>query len=213
LQERGRQDLAEVVSAVAELADITCLLQEVPRGLGDAILRAEAYVQGEPFAVLLPDEILIGPTPGLRQLLARHQGRPGLALAVCDVPEDQVSRYGIIDAREHEPGVWEVRGVVEKPPLDKAPSRLAISGRYVLTADIFPALRATPPGAGGELQLTDAVATLLGHVPIWAYQLEGDRFDVGSLAGYLKAIIFLARQQPELWQELRAFIQNLGGGG
>ena len=208
LRQQGDLELLQAVEAIAELGRLHFVSQGQPLGLGHALLCARGHVGPEPFAVLLPDEILVGPTPGLRQLLDRHGSRPGLGFSVCRVPRDQVSRYGIIEGTEETPGVWGVSNLVEKPSPGESPSSLAVTGRYVLHPGIFEVLGRTAPGARSEIQLTDAIAAMIDDGPVWAYELEGERYDVGSLDGYLEATVALALGREDLRGSLLSFIEQ-----
>jgi len=209
LQERGRDALVEVLRGISELANMVYVRQKAQLGLGHAVLTTRDVVGDEPFAVLLPDDIIKSRIPATRQLMDVFRDLGGSVVAVEPVPEEQVSSYGIVETREVRHHVWEVLGLVEKPAPGQAPSHLGIVGRYILTPEVFEALEQTPPGAGGEIQLTDGLQLLLRRQRIFAYQFEGTRYDAGTPLGFLKASVALALQHPELGAEFRQFLRHL----
>ncbi|WP_369017846.1 UTP--glucose-1-phosphate uridylyltransferase GalU [Thermatribacter velox] len=217
LAERGDWESLELVREVAEYARIFYVRQKLPRGLGDAVLCAEHFVGDEPFAVLLADDLISAETPCLAQLMEVYRERGGAVIAVREVATEEVSSWGIVEAEEVTAEVFRVRGLVEKPDPKCAPSNLAIVGRYLLPPSIFAILKDTPPGKGGEVQLTDALERLLEEEEIWALRFRGEHFEVGSKLGYLKANIALAlkRQElaPDLFKFLKAFLSDLQEGG
>jgi UTP--glucose-1-phosphate uridylyltransferase len=171
---------------------------------------ARDLIGDEPFAVLLPDELLWNPArPCLSQMVATYQARGGNVISVLEVPADHVNRYGIVDPGAVDGAVTEVRGLVEKPAVDKAPSRLAVIGRYILQPEVMAILDAKETGAGGEIQLTDAMAQLIGKQPFHAQTFDGDRHDCGDKAGFIQANIALALERPDLAGPVRAFIRGL----
>ncbi len=174
------------------------VLQPEPLGLGHAVLCAEPVIAGRPFAVLLPDELLIADPPVLHQLVELAVARQGAALAVMEVPEAETVRYGIIAGEPLAGGLTRVHALIEKPPLGAAPSRLAAIGRYVLPASIVPILAAQKPGAQGEIQLSDAIATLATAEPVHALTVRCERYDCGQLPGWLSANLHLALRREEL---------------
>jgi UTP--glucose-1-phosphate uridylyltransferase len=185
--------------------------QSSPRGLGHAVSLAEEHVGGEPFAVLLPDDVLVGPPCCLEEMarIAAATGRP--VLAVRRVPPALVSAYGVIAGRPAagRPGLHEVADLVEKPAPEDAPSNLAIVGRYVLPPEVFGLLREQPAGVGGEIQLTDALRRLNRSLPFLAYEFPGRVFDTGSKLGFLQATIELAAEHPELGPDFRAYLASV----
>ena len=209
LRERGRDALVEVLRGISDLANMVYVRQKAQLGLGHAVLTARDVVGDEPFAVLLPDDIIKSRIPATRQLMDVFHDLGGSVVAVAPVPEEQVSSYGIVETREIRHHVWEVLGLVEKPAPGQAPSHLGIVGRYILTPEVFEALEQTPPGAGGEIQLTDGLQLLLRRQRIFAYQFEGTRYDAGTPLGFLKASVALALQHPELGPEFRQFLRHL----
>jgi len=184
--------------------------QQQMLGLGHAVGCAKHLIGDEPFAVLLADELLWNPAaPCLKQMVATYEQKGGNVVAVLEVPEEHTHRYGVVDPGTIEGAVTEVKGLVEKPPQGTAPSRLAVVGRYILQPDIFPLLDKGERGAGGEIQLTDAMAKLIGVQPFHAQTFNGDRHDCGDNAGFIQANIALALERPEIADSVRMFIKNL----
>ena len=184
--------------------------QQQMLGLGHAVGCAKHLIGDEPFAVLLADELLWNPAaPCLKQMVATYEQKGGNVVAVLEVPEEHTHRYGVVDPGTIEGAVTEVKGLVEKPPQGTAPSRLAVVGRYILQPDIFPLLDKGERGAGGEIQLTDAMAKLIGVQPFHAQTFDGDRHDCGDNAGFIQANIALALERPEIADSIRAFIKTV----
>lgn len=209
LEKRGKTESLALVRRVSELAELTTVHQEQPLGLGHAVLMGAPAVRGEPFAVLLPDDVIDADPPALQRMVELFDELDGPVLLVERVPRDAVNRYGIIEAAPLRPGVFEVRGLVEKPDPADAPSDLAIVGRYILTPDLFAVLERTGAGAGGEIQLTDGLRDLLAQRRIYACELAGVRHDAGNRLGFLQASLYFALKRPELAQALRAFLRTL----
>ncbi|MFC4303374.1 UTP--glucose-1-phosphate uridylyltransferase GalU [Cohnella boryungensis] len=211
LLKKGKLDLLSEVQKPSDLIDIHYIRQKEPRGLGHAIWCARKFIGNEPFAVLLGDDIVQSEVPCLRQMMDVYDRVQGSVLAVKNVPDDEVSRYGIVDP-DPDGGdgdrILRVRGVVEKPAPGFAPSNVAIIGRYVLTPAIFDILETQDVGAGGEIQLTDAIYRLMGHESVYAYKFEGTRYDTGEKLGYLKTIIDFALERPDLKDEVRAYLEE-----
>lgn len=206
LQETGREDLLKLVQDVSDMVDIHYVRQKEPKGLGHAVLCASKIIGDEPFAVLLGDDVVRSRVPALRQLMDVYDSVGASVLGVQEVPADEVSRYGIVQPREVGPRLFAVEDVVEKPPAPRAPSRLAVLGRYILEPDIFPILERTTPGAGGEIQLTDGIRQLLASRPVYAYWFDGRRYDVGDKLGFLEATVELALDRPDLGPRFRAYL-------
>ena len=206
---RGKPDLLAAVRALTALADVTCVHQPRPLGLGHAVLCGRDAVGDAPFAVLLPDDVIDAEPPALRQMLDVFAARGGPVLLVERVPRAAVHRYGIVAAEPLGAGVFRVTDLVEKPSAADAPSDLAILGRYVLTPDVFDALESTDRGAGGEIQLTDGLRRLLRTRPIHACALNGTRLDAGDRNGFLKATIHFAAKQPALAASLREALDGV----
>lgn len=209
LKAKGKKDLLELVQDISDLVDLHYIRQKEQLGLGHAVYYARQFIGEEPFGVLLGDDIVQSKTPCLQQLTELYDEVQSSVLAVMEVPEQDVNKYGILDAVEEKPGVYRVLDLVEKPPVGKAPSRLAIMGRYVLEPGIFPILADTKPGAGGEIQLTDALRVLCREKPIYGLAFEGKRYDVGDKLGYLKATVEFALGRPELAAGFREYLQSL----
>ena len=204
--------LALVRSVQPDDMDCAYVRQHRSLGLGHAVLCAEPLVGNEPFAVLLADDLMIGPrggTPVLAQMAQafRQQGRS--LLAVQEVPLDQVRRYGIVAGEPAGGPLMRVQRIVEKPAPEAAPSRMGVAGRYILTPAIFEEIRNQPKGAGGEIQLTDAIARLMAHEAVYAFQYAGKRYDCGSKKGFLEATVELALQHPEVGASFREYLKTL----
>ena len=198
LEERGKTHELEAVRRAGHLAAITVVYQAEPRGLGDAVLCAAEVVGNRPFMCMLPDDLSVGRTPVLSQLWAAHErhGRNPV-LAFMRVPRDEITRYGNPAVDQAQGRDYRVRGLVEKPRAEDATSDFAVMGRYVLTPDVFPALRETKPGALGEVQLTDGIAKLISRREVWGVEFEGELLDVGTPAGWLSTNVRLARDDHE----------------
>ncbi|HSS37481.1 MAG TPA: UTP--glucose-1-phosphate uridylyltransferase GalU [Polyangia bacterium] len=209
LERRGKgEDLAQI-RRITGLARFASVRQGEARGLGHAVLCAREVVGNEPFAVVLGDDLMDAEVPGIGQLIAQYTQRGTGVIALKEVPPGQEHLYGIADGdRDGERGL-QVRRLVEKPAPGTVSSRLAIIGRYVLPPEIFPILAETPPGRGGEIQLTDGLATLCARRGLYGLEVEGDRFDVGDRAGYVVAMVHYALRRPELRDEVRAGIEKL----
>ncbi|MHB8719451.1 MAG: UTP--glucose-1-phosphate uridylyltransferase [Candidatus Dormibacteria bacterium] len=203
LEERGKTEELEAVRRIDNLADFTWVTQDEPLGLGHAVLQAESAVGSNDFLCMLPDDLSHGATPVLRQLVDAYEQHRTPILALMRVPREQISRYGAAAVHSSQGNVHRLSAVVEKPAADEAPSDLAIMGRYVLTADIFDALRATAPGAGGEIQLTDGIGALLAQGPVHGVEFSGELLDVGTPAGWLSTNVRLASLDPRLGPVLR----------
>lgn len=209
LQEKGKVDLLNLIREISQIADLHYVRQKEPRGLGHAIYCARRFVGDEPFAVLLGDDLVRSQKPCLKQLLELYDEVQSTVLAVQEVPAADVNKYGILDADFLREGVYYVRDLVEKPPVDQAPSRLAIMGRYIINPAIFPILEQTPPGQGGEIQLTDALRVLSKEEPIYGINFEGRRYDVGDKLGYLMATVEFALDYPDLGKDFQSYLKQL----
>ncbi len=208
LREKGQAKLAEEVRRIPELLSIHYLRQKEPRGLGHAVLCARDFVGQDFFAVLLGDDVIHADPPALRQLTDVHTRTEGSVLAVMKVEKSEVSRYGIVAGEEVAPGLWRVHDLVEKPQPEEAPSQLAVIGRYILSPTVFEILRKTEPGAGGEIQLTDALRVLCQREPLYAYAFQGLRYDVGEKLGYVVATVELALRHPEISRPFRDYLRR-----
>jgi UTP--glucose-1-phosphate uridylyltransferase len=212
LKERGKSDQLNLVRAVSEMVNIAYVRQKEALGLGHAILIARNFMNEEPFAVLLGDDVIVAEVPCIRQMMDVYERHQTSIVAVMEVPEEETSRYGIVKAKPLPEGngrLFEVLDMVEKPPQKEAPSNLAIIGRYILTPEIFGALEETEKGSGGEIQLTDGLRRLLGKQRILAYKFNGKRHDAGDKLGFLQATIEFALQNEELGPAFRAYLKAL----
>jgi UTP--glucose-1-phosphate uridylyltransferase len=212
LHERGKDDLLEVLAEVDALTDrveLVYVQQKEPLGLGHAVGCAQRLVEGEPCAVLLPDDVILGAGPCLGQLMKAHAETGATVLATRRVARDQISRYGILATKGSNGRLHEVVDLVEKPHPDEAPSDLAIFGRYVLLPEVMRAIADTTPGAGKEIQLTDAIRKTLSSTRVVAWEFEGDYYDTGTLPGYLRANLALALQRDDLRESMLAVVREL----
>jgi len=209
LREKGKNDLLKIVQDLGQLAYVHFVRQKEPLGLGHAVYCARRFVGDEPFAVLLGDDIVRSETPCLKQLTDLYEEVQSSVIAVMEVPDKDVSKYGILDAFQERPGVYRIKDLVEKPPLDKAPSKLAIMGRYVIDSRIFPILAGAAPGAGGEIQLTDALRVLCLEQPMYGLAFQGKRYDIGDKLGYLEATVEFALARPDLAAGFKEYLQTI----
>jgi UTP--glucose-1-phosphate uridylyltransferase len=209
LRERGKEELLREVRAISDMARINYVRQREALGLGHAILQARDFVENEPFAVMLADDIVDAEVPALRQMLDVYERFEAPVLGTMRVAGEAISRFGVLDAEEIEEGVYRVRDMVEKPPFDEAPSDLAIVGRYILTPDIFDEIERTQPGAGGEIQITDAMRALLRRRPFYAVRFRGTRHDAGDKLGFLIATVEFALKRPDLAPEFKEYLRSL----
>ncbi len=216
LEEKLDFEKLREIREIVNLVEIHYIRQREPRGLGHAIYCARKFIGDEPFAVLLGDDIVVSKTPCLRQLMDVHEEYGGSILGVQSVPLSEVSRYGIVASgsdpsikAEHAQSLLRVADLVEKPPQEEAPSNIAILGRYIIEPEIFGFLEQQTPGAGGEIQLTDALRHLKEVRPMYAYSFEGKRYDVGTKIGYLEATVEMALQREDLKEEFEAYLRRL----
>lgn len=214
LESRGKKDLLAIVRSVSDMINVSYVRQKEALGLGHAVLRASELVGQEPFAVVLADDVIDAETPCLRQLLDVHSFFCAPVLAVMEVPRENISAYGVVDAEPishngSKDRVFRIRDLVEKPKQADAPSNLAIIGRYVLTPEIFDSISAIEPGSGSEIQLTDALKHMLRSRPIYAYRFEGTRYDAGDKLGFLKATVEFALKSPDLGAAFREYLKTL----
>jgi UTP--glucose-1-phosphate uridylyltransferase len=212
LEERGEIERLRQIRAITDLAQIAYVRQKEQLGLGHAVLMAKELVGHEPFAVILSDDVVVGERPCIGQLIHAYNQTRSSVVAVMEVPAEETSRYGVIGGERVEGGdgrLWKMDRVVEKPEPGSAPSNLAIIGRYVLTPKIFDKLEQTARGAGGEIQLTDAIQALMEEQAIYGYEFEGTRYDAGTTMGWLKASVELALARPDLGEEFGAYLRGL----
>jgi UTP--glucose-1-phosphate uridylyltransferase len=210
LKERGKIKEFEAVRAISEIAKITYIRQKQALGLGHAIYQAKDYVGDEPFAVMLPDDVMDSETPALKQLIDVYEKYDAPVMATMQIEGEAISRFGVIDAEEVEPNVFKIKDVVEKPKYEDAPSDMAVIGRYIFTPELFDALEKTEPGAGGEIQVADGLRTLLKKGrPYYAVKLEGTRHDAGDKLGFLIATVEFALKREDLGADFRKYLKSL----
>jgi len=212
LEERGEIEMLRQIRHISDLAQIAYVRQKEQLGLGHAVLMAKELVGHEPFAVILSDDVVVGQRPCIGQLIHAYHQVHGSVVAVMEVPPEDTPRYGVIGGQQvegHGGRLWKVDRVVEKPRAGEAPSNMAIIGRYILTPKIFDKLEQTPRGAGGEIQLTDAIEALMEEQAVHGYAFEGTRYDAGTTMGWLKASVELALARPDLGTEFAEYLRSL----
>lgn len=209
LEKDGKDEMLEMVQAIPEIANIHFIRQKQPLGLGHAVLTASHFIGNEPFAVLLGDDVVISRKPCLQQMIEVFNEYQTSIVGVQKVSDDVVHKYGIVDGKQVDDRVYKVKGLVEKPKLEEAPSNVAILGRYILTPEIFNYLETQEKGAGGEIQLTDAMKRLAADQAMYAYIFKGHRYDVGSKIGFLQANIEFGLRNPEIAEEFKAYLSEL----
>jgi UTP--glucose-1-phosphate uridylyltransferase len=212
LEARGKHEQLDEVRKISNLINFAYVRQGEPLGLGHAVLVTRELVGDEPFAVILGDDVIDADPPAIKQLIDVFERLDGPVLAVERMPRDQISNYGVIAIEPNTQlgnGIYQVRDLVEKPPLEEAPSDLAIIGRYVLTSDIFPVLAATKSDRTGEIQLTNGLRELLKKRPIYACEVKGVRHDTGNKLGFLKAVVYFALRRPDLADQFSAYLVSL----
>ncbi|WP_127571767.1 UTP--glucose-1-phosphate uridylyltransferase GalU [Paenibacillus xylaniclasticus] len=205
LEERGKEELLQMVRSISTMANICYVRQREPLGLGHAVLSARMFTENEPFAVLLGDDLLLSEQPCLKQMIEVHERTGASVIAVMEVPWDQTHKYGIVELER--PGYSNrIRGMIEKPAPGEAPSNLAVVGRYVLDPSIFGLLEQAQPGRGGEIQLTDSLVKLNQYSPIEAFPFVGTRHDIGDKLGFVQATIDMALKRSDLADQVRAYM-------
>ena len=209
LEKSGKDELLELVRDISNMVNVHYIRQKEPRGLGHAILCAKTFVGNEPFAVLLGDDIVDAQPPCLSQMIDVFDVYNTSVLGVQHVAKSEVDKYGIVDCEIDGKNIYRVRDLVEKPSLDKAPSNIAILGRYIITPTIFDILERTAPGAGGEIQLTDALRVLAKEEPMYAYDFTGRRYDVGNRMGFLEATVEFALKRDDLHDEFLGYLKKI----
>ncbi|MGH9945896.1 MAG: UTP--glucose-1-phosphate uridylyltransferase GalU [Pyrinomonadaceae bacterium] len=209
LKEKGKTEIFEQVRAISDIARISYTRQKQALGLGHAIYQAKDFAGGEPFAALLADDLVDAEKPALKQMIEVFEKYQAPVIATMQVAGEAISRFGVIDADEVEPNVFKIKDMVEKPAFADAPSDLAIIGRYIFTPDIFEAIENTDPGAGGEIQITDAMRLLLKERPFYAVKLDGVRHDAGDKLGFLIATVEYALKRNDLGNEFRDYLRSL----
>lgn len=208
LEQKGKMALLEQVRKISDLVDVQYVRQKTPRGLGHAVLCAKNFVGNEPFAVLLGDDIVDAQVPCLKQLIEQYDHYNGTILGVQKVSQENVNKYGIVKGKALDERLYMVEDLVEKPSVEAAPSNVAILGRYIITPEIFPLLEMTQPGAGGEIQLTDALKALARNKQVWAYEFSGRRYDVGDKLGFLEATVEMALKRDDLKEDFLAYLKK-----
>ncbi|MCU6708783.1 UTP--glucose-1-phosphate uridylyltransferase GalU [Paenibacillus sp. J5C_2022] len=209
LLEKGKIDLLNEVQKSSKMVDIHYIRQKEAKGLGHAIWCARKFIGNEPFAVLLGDDIVQAEKPCLKQMIEQYDRYKSSIIGVQSVEEDEVSRYGIVDGQAIHDRLYNVKNLVEKPSQEDAPSNVAILGRYILSPSIFDILEKQKPGAGGEIQLTDAIAQLNNTEAVYAYEFEGTRYDVGEKIGFIKTQLEFALQRDDLRDELMEYLRGV----
>jgi len=216
LRERAK-DMEELAPTRATPGTVISVRQQEPLGLGHAIWCARAIVGDEPFAIFLPDELMVGHKDGpggcMKQMVDAYEKVGGNLISVLEVPRDEVSSYGVIDPGVTAGALTEVKGLVEKPPVDQAPSNKILTGRYILQPEVMRTLEDQEKGAGGEIQLTDAMARMIGTQPFHAVTFDGRRFDCGSKLGFVEATIALSLERDDMGSDVRAICERLLGQG
>ncbi|MDG6095138.1 UTP--glucose-1-phosphate uridylyltransferase GalU [Acetobacter sp. AN02] len=212
LRERNKKDCLEALAPSSiEAGSLAAVRQQEPLGLGHAIWCARSFIGDDPFAIILPDDLVRADRPCIGQLIEAYNQTGGSVVAVEEVPREHTNRYGVLNPGKDDGKMVEIRGLVEKPKPEDAPSNLSIIGRYVLTADVMKHLSKLEKGAGGEVQLTDAMAKMVGEIPFHGLRYEGRRFDCGNKIGFLEAQIAFALDRPDLADDVRGFLKNYTG--
>ncbi|MDR7871374.1 MAG: UTP--glucose-1-phosphate uridylyltransferase GalU [Tissierellaceae bacterium] len=209
LEKSGKVELLEEVKKISDMVNIHYIRQKEPRGLGHAILCAKSFIGNEPFAVLLGDDIVFNDRPCLKQMIQAYDEYKTSILGVQEVPDKDVCKYGIVEGKHIEGRVYKVRGLVEKPSIQDAPSNIAILGRYIISPAIFEILEHTKPGKGGEIQLTDGLKELAKSEAMYAYLFEGRRYDVGDKQGFLEATVEFALRREDLREEFLNYLVEI----
>lgn len=210
LEKKNNQELLELVNHISDMADIHYIRQKNPSGLGHAIYCAKTFVGNEPFAVLLGDDVVHNPEyPCLKQMIDAYDEYGASVLGVQEVAPEDVNKYGIVDGAQISDKIYTVNSLVEKPPMDEAPSKVAILGRYIINPGIFEILENTKPGKGGEVQLTDALKELALKESMYAYVFDGRRYDVGNKQGFLEATVETALRREDLKDDFLTYLEGI----
>lgn len=209
LEKHDKQEMLDMVKHISDMANIHYIRQKEPRGLGHAVLTARHFIGNEPFAVLLGDDVVMAQKPCLKQMIEVFDEYKTSVLGVQKVDHSQVNKYGIVNCKPVDDRVYKVKDLVEKPNIDEAPSDIAILGRYIITPHVFDLLENQDAGAGGEIQLTDALKRLCKEEPMYCYDFKGHRYDVGTKIGFLQANIESALRNPELADGMKAYLDAL----
>jgi UTP--glucose-1-phosphate uridylyltransferase len=208
LAERGQSETVEMLRRIAEMTEVVSVRQKKPLGLGHAVLCARDLVGDEPFAVMLADDLIDGENPCIRQLLEIFEEKQESVIALMEVPQEDVHRYGVIQGSELKNRLYQVHATVEKPQAKDAPSRMAIIGRYVLRPEIFAILEKLSPGKGGEIQLTDALAQLVNGRKVFGCRFQGERYDIGDKFGFVRATVAYALKRPDLRDRVTEYLKS-----
>ena len=208
LERDGKEEMLKAVREVSDKIDVHFIRQQEQKGLGHAVLYAKSFVAGEPFAVMLGDDVVVSEKPCIGQLIEQYEKYGSTILGVQKVGMEHVSKYGIVDAHSVGERVYKLQGMVEKPKMEEAPSDMAVLGRYIITPAVFDCLEKTPKGAGGEIQLTDALVMLAETEDIYAYDFEGKRYDIGNKQGFLQATVDFALSRPDLRSDFMKFLKQ-----
>ncbi|MEF9959382.1 MAG: UTP--glucose-1-phosphate uridylyltransferase GalU [Niameybacter sp.] len=209
LEKNGKDELLEIARNVSQIANIYYIRQKEPKGLGHAVLTAKNFIGDEPFAVLLGDDVITSEVPCLKQMMDMYEAYGSTILGVQTVAPDQVDKYGIVQGGQIADRMYTVENMVEKPKVGEAPSNVAVLGRYIINPAIFPLLEKQEAGAGGEIQLTDALCKLAQQEKMYAYDFIGRRYDVGSKIGFLQATVDFALDRQDLREEFMAYLQEV----
>lgn len=209
LEKSGKEDYLKMVRDIADMANVHYIRQKQPRGLGHAVLVARQFIGNEPFAVLLGDDVVVAQQPCIGQMMEQFEQKQASILGVQTVPKGMVNKYGIIAGNQVDDRLYRVEDMVEKPAIDKAPSQVAVLGRYIITPEIFDYLETQGAGCGGEIQLTDALKRLAKDQEVYAYDFKGHRYDVGSKIGFLQANIEFALRNDELKERMKEYLDEL----
>jgi UTP--glucose-1-phosphate uridylyltransferase len=209
LEQKGDVERLRQMQEISGMVDICYIRQKEPLGLGHAVLMTRNIIGEEPFGVILPDDFIDGDVPTLQRMIAIYEKYGAGVIAVERVSEQDIRKYGIIEPRRVSDGLYQVLSLVEKPEPEQAPSNLGIVGRYILTPQIFDCLRGTPPGKGQEIQLTDAMQRLLEEQSLYAFEIDGVRYDTGAPLGWLKATVALALKRDDIGPELKEYLRQL----
>lgn len=206
LEEKGKDDMLDMVKDISELINVHYVRQKEPKGLGDAILRAKTFIGDEPFAVLLGDDIVKAEKPVTKQLMEVYEEKESSIIGVQKVADEVVHKYGIVDYAEQEQELYNVDNLIEKPALEEAPSNIAILGRYIIEPEIFSILENTEPGKGNEVQLTDALLELVSQQDVYAQVFDGKRYDIGNKLGFLEATVEFAFDRDDIKDDFREYL-------
>ena len=209
LEKKQNQELLEIAKSVSQIANIYYIRQKEPKGLGHAVLTARTFIGDEPFAVLLGDDVIDSEKPALKQMMEVYEKYNASILGVQTVDRNDVNKYGIVDGIQLDNRIYEVKSMIEKPSINEAPTNVAALGRYIITPRIFDYLEKQEVGAGGEIQLTDALNKLAQEEPMYAYDFIGHRYDVGNKMGFLQATVEFALKRTELNEEFKAYLKEL----